>query len=562
MSHITTDAGENAKNLRSAERFFLYTSRSAFLFAVADNDVVREDCSAILRFSLLGKGKTLHIHDWERDGEGFYPVEQLRRLLQNYPDTDGLILCGLDAALYHNPHFLEQLNFGREALSSFGIPMLFWLSSDAMRKLNWEALDLFSQRSGGTLYFTDGNENGAYAAGDISCKVYETDFDKPLLRALEARLQLLQHQLEEAEQQQAEPAIRANDVAIELLRLYLRMPGKRDAVQALLERYSHDFDLEKPAISADVANAYARTGESEKARLLLEKALLCYRKLALTNSEAYRSSVAKTLKSLAQVHSTIRDFHAAEGEYGEALALFRQLAAANPDLAKAGTDLNYSIIKAPFDGTIGISQVKLGANVTKGVTVFNTLSTDGPVMVDFAINEKQIPRFAELQHAKPADSIFHLLLPDNTPYKYTGEIAVIDRAINPQTGTLIIRLKFPNPDGALRAGMSCNVNVRSADTSAQLVAPMKAVVEQMGEYFVYTALDTLIPNLPTQKDAPPAVKGLHAMQKKVVLGQTIGDKVIVKSGLQPGEEIIVEGVQKLHDGSLITTKAPGAADKK
>ena len=330
MSHITTDAGENAKNLRSAERFFLYTSRSAFLFAVADNDVVREDCSAILRFSLLGKGKTLHIHDWERDGEGFYPVEQLRRLLQNYPDTDGLILCGLDAALYHNPHFLEQLNFGREALSSFGIPMLFWLSSDAMRKLNWEALDLFSQRSGGTLYFTDGNENGAYAAGDISCKVYETDFDKPLLRALEARLQLLQHQLEEAEQQQAEPAIRANDVAIELLRLYLRMPGKRDAVQALLERYSHDFDLEKPAISADVANAYARTGESEKARLLLEKALLCYRKLALTNSEAYRSSVAKTLKSLAQVHSTIRDFHAAEGEYGEALALFRQLAAANP----------------------------------------------------------------------------------------------------------------------------------------------------------------------------------------------------------------------------------------
>ncbi len=239
-----------------------------------------------------------------------------------------------------------------------------------------------------------------------------------------------------------------------------------------------------------------------------------------------------------------------------------QLAAANQEVTKAGTDLNYAIIKAPFDGTIGISQVKLGTNVTKGVTILNTISTDGPVMVDFAINEKQIPRFADLQHAKPADSIFHLLLPDNTPYKYTGEIAVIDRGVNPQTGTLTIRLKFPNPEGILRAGMSCNVKVRSADTSAKLVAPLKAVVEQMGEYFVYTALDTLLPNPPMPKDAPPAVKALHAMQRKVTLGQTIGDKVIVKSGLAEGEEIIVDGVQKLHDGSLITTKAPGAPDKK
>jgi membrane fusion protein (multidrug efflux system) len=239
-----------------------------------------------------------------------------------------------------------------------------------------------------------------------------------------------------------------------------------------------------------------------------------------------------------------------------------QLAAANQDLAKAGTDLNYAIIKAPFDGTIGISQVRLGANVTKGVTILNTLSTDGPVMVDFAINEKQIPRFAALQHAKPVDSIFHLLLPDNTPYKHTGEIAVIDRGINPQTGTLTIRLKFPNPDGALRTGMSCYVKVRSADTTAQLVVPLKATVEQMGEYFVYTALDTLIPNAPNQKDAPPAVKTLHAMQKKVITGQTIGDKIIILSGLQEGEQVVVEGVQKLHDGSLITTQAPGGANKK
>jgi len=330
MSHSTTDAGENAQNIRSAERFFLYSSSSAFLFAVADDDVVREDCSAILRFSLLGKGKTLRIHDWERDGEGFYPVEQLRRLTQKYPDTDGLILCGLDAALYHNPHFLEQLNFAREALSSFGIPMLFWLSSDAMRKLNWEALDLFSQRAGGTLYFTAGGESEV--VGDTPRKVYETDFDKSLRHALEARLQLLQHQLQEAELKQGDAAERANDVVLELLRLYLRLPGNRGAVQLLLERYQHDFDFEKPAICADVANAYAETGESGKARLLLEKALQRYRDRSQVNPEAYRSLVAKTLNSLAQVHSTMKSVEVAEETYGEALAIFCALAATNPRL--------------------------------------------------------------------------------------------------------------------------------------------------------------------------------------------------------------------------------------
>ncbi len=330
MSHSYTDSGENAHNIRSAERFFLYTSGSAFLFAVADDDVVRNECNAILRFSLYGKGKTLHIHDWERDGEGFYPVEQLRRLTQKYPDTDGLILCGLDAALYHNPHFLEQLNFAREALSSFGIPMLFWLSSDAMRKLNWEAIDLFSQRAGGTLYFTAGDESWADAADDTPRKVYETDFDKPLHRALEARLQLLLHQLQEAEQQQDDPAERANDVVIELLRLYGRLPGKRCAVQVLLERYQHDFDLENPAICADVAKALMETGETDKARLLLEKSLQRYRGRSEMNPEAYRASVAKTLNSLAQVHAAMGDFHAAEQEYGEALAIFRDLAAVTP----------------------------------------------------------------------------------------------------------------------------------------------------------------------------------------------------------------------------------------
>jgi len=84
----------------------------------------------------------------------------------------------------------------------------------------------------------------------------------------------------------------------------------------------------------------------------------------------------------------------------------------------------------------------------------------------------------------------------------------------------------------------------------------------MGEYFVYVAKDTAIASADTSKKSkgtPPQGPSLHAIQKKIALGQTISDRIIVRSGLQDGDSLIVDGVQKLHDGSLITTaNTPGA----
>ena len=221
-----------------------------------------------------------------------------------------------------------------------------------------------------------------------------------------------------------------------------------------------------------------------------------------------------------------------------------QLAAAKQDKVKTQTDLKYSVITAPFDGTIGISMVKVGASVVTGQTILNTISTDDPVAVDFVVNEKQIPKFIKMQQSKTAmgDSTFTLLLPDNTPYGIPGEIYFIDRGVNPQTGTLTIRLKFSNPQSLLRPGMSCKVLVRNQDTSQQLIIPNKAVVEQMGEYFVYVAKDSVTAN--------GKMLG-HAQQKKVLLGTSIADKIIVRKGLEDGDRIIVDGVQKMHDKTLI-----------
>ena len=233
-----------------------------------------------------------------------------------------------------------------------------------------------------------------------------------------------------------------------------------------------------------------------------------------------------------------------------------QVKSAGQAVKTAKTNLNYAAVYAPFDGTIGFSQVKLGNVVTAGTTVLNTISTNNPMAVDFVINEKQLPKFERLQQSKhePTDSLFTILLADNSLYPVNGKIAVIDRAVNSQTGAITIRLVFPNPKGMLRVGMSCVVRVHNQEPGPQIVVPGKAVVEQMGEYFVYTAKDSLMNNPKAGADSTiNKIKKLVALQKKVQVGETIGPNMIIKSGISDGERVIVDGVQLLHDGSKITT---------
>ena len=241
--------------------------------------------------------------------------------------------------------------------------------------------------------------------------------------------------------------------------------------------------------------------------------------------------------------------------------------AAGESVKSAKTNLAFSVITAPFDGTIGFSQVKLGNMVTVGQTILNTISTDDPMAVDFLINEKQLPAFEALEKGKQntPDSLFTILMPDNSLYPHTGKISVIDRAVNSQTGAIRVRLVFPNPEYNLKAGMSCVVRVHNQESTPQLLIPSKAVVEQMGEYFVFVDKDTLVAANPAsekkdekkddKKDEKKEemVPGHIALEKKVLLGQTIGPNVIVEDGIKEGDKIVIDGVQLLHDGSKINT---------
>jgi membrane fusion protein (multidrug efflux system) len=218
-----------------------------------------------------------------------------------------------------------------------------------------------------------------------------------------------------------------------------------------------------------------------------------------------------------------------------------QVEAAQATIRQVGTNLKYTTIYAPMDGTIGISQVRMGAAVAPGSMALNTISSDNPIAADVQLDASQIPRFVKLQDRNAGsqknvlkDSILVLLLPDGSPYKYPGTVRIVDRAVDPQTGTLRVRIAFPNPDKQLKVGLNANVRVKNSTDEPQLLIPYQAVTEQMSEYFVFVVGDSS-----------------KVSQKKVTLGARINDKVIVKNGLSEGETVVTEGTQKIRDGARV-----------
>lgn len=214
-----------------------------------------------------------------------------------------------------------------------------------------------------------------------------------------------------------------------------------------------------------------------------------------------------------------------------------QVASARAALTTAETNLNRSVIKAPFSGVVGISQVRQGALVAAGSTLLNTVSSLNPMTVEFSINEKDISYFVELQKsAKGSDSLISIRLPDGNQYPSFGTIATVDRAVDPQTGTLRIRAQFDNPEGKLRAGMNVAVQVLNKAEAPQLVIPYKAVQEQLGETIVYIVL----PDSTVE-------------QRGVKTGIKTGQHIVITDGLSEGDIVVTEGLLNLRNGVKIST---------
>lgn len=260
---------------------------------------------------------------------------------------------------------------------------------------------------------------------------------------------------------------------------------------------------------------------------------------ALANLDVQKTNMLKAQKDADRYHELDKQDAIAKQQvdYADAAleAAKKQVAAAEANVRAVQTGVKYTTIYAPFDGTIGISQVKVGAPVSAGQTVLNTVSSDDPLAADIAVDQKEIFRYTKLQEQKmqPKDSTFTLAFGDSI-YEHAGRISLIDRAVDPQTGTIKMRLEFPNPKRELKAGMTGTIRVLNNSGQKSLLIPYKAVTEQLGEFFVFVVNDSS-----------------KVTQQKVVLGKQIGTKVIIKSGLKDGDKIAVQGVQNLREGSSI-----------
>ena len=218
-----------------------------------------------------------------------------------------------------------------------------------------------------------------------------------------------------------------------------------------------------------------------------------------------------------------------------------QIAASQAALRSVALDVRHSVITAPLTGTIGIAQVKLGGLVSQGQTLLNTVSAENPIAVDVNIAEQDIARFAKLQQRGGGrqDSTFTLQVPGGKTYTLPGKIVTIDRAVDPQTGTLKVRVQFPNPQRTLKAGMNTTLRVLNQDTGNQLVIPARAVTEQMGEFYVYVVGDSS-----------------KVSQRKVLTGTRLKDKIVVRQGVKAGETIVSDGLQNLREGAKIQVGDP------
>ena len=268
-------------------------------------------------------------------------------------------------------------------------------------------------------------------------------------------------------------------------------------------------------------------------RLAAANGMLAEAKAALNK---YEKDVAR-LRPLAEKKAVPQqdlDNALASVDVGEAAVL-----SAEARVQSATLDLGYCDVRAPISGLIGAKQVSIGELVGKGQpTLMATISKLDPIWFYCAVGEVDYLR-AETEARRLGKQVEHLALTlalsDGTLHAHKGKFVFIDRAVDVKTGTLRVRAEFPNPEKRLRPGMFARVNVDLGDRSGSLLVPERAVAELQGKSFVW-------------------VVGADnkTSQRSVTIGRQIGENLLIQDGLKPGERIVVEGLQKVREGSEIT----------
>jgi membrane fusion protein (multidrug efflux system) len=220
-----------------------------------------------------------------------------------------------------------------------------------------------------------------------------------------------------------------------------------------------------------------------------------------------------------------------------------QVEAGKAAVEKATLDLSYTRIASPINGLIGTTQVKAGNLVGRGEsTLLTTVSQIDPMLFLVGVTEadylriaRRAPSAATSQTPRGREGI-ELTLSDGTKYPQTGRVNTVERAVDPTTGTLGVELLFPNPQQILRPGQYGRVRILLDTKAGALLIPQRAVQELQNLYSV------------------AILEGDKVAFRNVKVGQRVDSLWVIEEGLKPGEQVVVEGLQRIQDGMTVSAK--------
>jgi membrane fusion protein, multidrug efflux system len=211
---------------------------------------------------------------------------------------------------------------------------------------------------------------------------------------------------------------------------------------------------------------------------------------------------------------------------------------AQAQLDQAGINLGYTEIRSPIDGRIGLAIFTVGNLVQPSSGKLATIVSQDPIYVIFQVSQRTV---LDYRRRVVTHVTLHIKLPDGSTYPHPGLSNFLDVQVDPTTDTVAVRAQVPNPEGLLTAGGVVGVIVERGAPRSALTIPQSAVLlDQAGRYVLLV-------------DAEKKVE-----QRRITTGAEQGRDVVVTDGLKAGEMVIVEGIQKVRPGQVVTANVvPG-----
>ncbi|HWU38718.1 MAG TPA: efflux RND transporter periplasmic adaptor subunit, partial [Candidatus Acidoferrum sp.] len=229
-----------------------------------------------------------------------------------------------------------------------------------------------------------------------------------------------------------------------------------------------------------------------------------------------------------------------DNEIQAKLAAEAAVAAGNAAVERAELDLEWTRVTSLVDGVAGMAEVQMGNLVGPPVRLTSVSQVD-PIKVYFPVSEQEYLRAKHVTSNGQAMNLFdnapELILADGTVYPHKGRIIFTDRQVDPATGTIRLVAAFPNPGNVLRPGQYGRVRIQTSMSKSALLVPQSAVQELQGGFQV------------------ALVGADHKVNvRSVKVGEKIGAMWVINDGLQPGDQVVVEGIGKVKDGTPVVPK--------